>query len=113
MSAGPYFHDWANADKKSMLADFCEEESALDGAEVIVASYTYECYSGEAYVLFRRDGKLYEVHASHCSCYGLEDQWSPEETSAEEILFCLDRGTWGQDDGIADLIRAALTHKEG
>jgi hypothetical protein len=49
--------------------------------EVLIAIYTYEDYWGSAFVLFERDGKLYEVNGSHCSCYGLETQWEPEETS--------------------------------
>ncbi len=46
--------------------------------EVLFASYGQEqAYSGEAKVLFVRDGVLYEVVGSHCSCMGLEDQWEP------------------------------------
>lgn len=48
--------------------------------QFLVARYDQECYEGSAFVLFRKDGKLYEVHGSHCSCYGLEGQWAPEET---------------------------------
>ena len=59
---------------------------ALDGAEVLYAQYEYGNYSGEAYVLFERNGSLYEVFAAHCSCYGLEDQWDPEQVTAEFIL---------------------------
>jgi hypothetical protein len=37
-------------------------------------------------VIYEKDGQLYEVHGGHCSCYGLEGQWSPEETSKEYLL---------------------------
>jgi hypothetical protein len=47
--------------------------------EILYASYGG--YEGWAFVLFKRKGKLYEVTGSHCSCYGLEGQWEPEETS--------------------------------
>lgn len=40
---------------------------------------------GEAFVLFVEDNRLYEVHGSHCSCYGLEGQWEPEETLLEAL----------------------------
>ena len=49
--------------------------------ELLFASYGGGSYEGDATVVFRRDGKLYEVSGSHCSCYGLEGQWEPEETS--------------------------------
>jgi len=28
----------------------------------------------------------YDVDASHCSCYGFEGQWMPEEVTKEELL---------------------------
>ena len=49
--------------------------------EILFASYGGCSYAGDALVLFERDGKLFEVNGSHGSCYGLEGQWNPEETS--------------------------------
>lgn len=49
--------------------------------EILYASYECPPYEGYAFVLYERDGKLYEVNGSHCSCFGLEGQWKPEETS--------------------------------
>ena len=57
----------------------------LDECEILLASYMIEGYEGSAYVLYQKDGKLYEVFASHCSCMGLEGQWEPEETSVKAI----------------------------
>jgi len=48
--------------------------------EVLFAVYTYEEYSGSAFLIYERDGVLYEVHDAHCSCNGLEN-WNPEKTS--------------------------------
>jgi len=53
--------------------------------EIIVAWYAYGFYEGKAFVLFRRGGTLYEVNAWHCSCYELEGQWNPEETSVAAL----------------------------
>ncbi len=53
--------------------------------EILFASYGGGPYEGDAHVIYEKDGKLYEAHGSHCSCYGLEGQWSPEETSWEAI----------------------------
>lgn len=52
----------------------------LDDCEILFASYELGDYCGDAFVLFIHNNKLYEVNGSHCSCYGLEDQWQPEET---------------------------------
>lgn len=56
--------------------------------KILFAYYSYEDYSGDAFVLYfdRSDKKLYEVNGSHCSCYGLEDQWSPEEVVMPELI---------------------------
>lgn len=55
-------------------------------SEVLLAVYIQESYEGAAFVLYRRNGVLYEVNGSHCSCYGLEGQWKPEETSWAALL---------------------------
>lgn len=116
-----YLNDWSETGRDGMLSDFGIGAAALEGAEVLVASYTYEDYSGDAYVLFRRDGKLWEVHGGHCSCYGLSEsdyygdsttQWQPEETTAEAILARVERGTWGEEGKVADHVRAALQQAE-
>jgi hypothetical protein len=65
----------------SSVADLDREFATTTGlseGDVLLAYYGYESYSGEAFVLFQRDGILYEVNGSHCSCHGLEDQWKPE-----------------------------------
>lgn len=54
-----------------------------EGINILFASYGEDNYSGNAFVLFEKDGKLYEVNGSHCSCYGLEGQFEPEETTLE------------------------------
>lgn len=118
MSEPAYLNDWADGGQEEMLRDFGIAADALEGAEVLVASYTYEDYSGDAYVLFRRDGKLWEVHGEHCSCYGLSEQdysgnttsqWEPEEATPEAILHRINKGTWGEEGKVASSIRAALT----
>lgn len=64
---------------KRILAD-------LEGAEILFAEYEQGGYEGDSTVIYRKFGRLYETNGSHCSCYGLEDQWSPEETTVEAIL---------------------------
>lgn len=69
-----------------------------DGIEVLLASYTAASYEGDAFVLFRKDGKLYEVNASHCSCYGVEGQWKPEETNVISLRKRMDDGELGNNE---------------
>lgn len=58
----------------------------LEGCSIIYAEYENEYYEGSAFVIFEKDGKVFEVNGSHCSCYGLEGQWEPEETTVEALL---------------------------
>lgn len=81
-----FLNDWSDSGFNGMCNDFQIHGGALEGATILLASYTYENYSGAAFVLFEKDGTLFEVNGSHCSCYGLEDQWEPEETSEEALL---------------------------
>lgn len=73
-----YLNNWSS--REDMIADFwpdwAEQKRGveLDNTEVLLASYGTPDYEGYAFVLFLRDGKLWEVNASHCSCYGLEGQ---------------------------------------
>lgn len=86
--AGPIEH---------IKSDFEITDDELEGVEILLAFYTYEDYSGDAFVLFRKNGKLFEVNAGHCSCYGLEHQWEPEETIIESLEHRLNEGNLGVD----------------
>ena len=85
-------YDWSTSSNTPIMSD--EEKADI---EILLASYTYQDYSGSAFVLFRKksDGKLYEVNGSHCSCYGLEGQWLPEETNINELKHRLENGRMG------------------
>lgn len=107
-----YYHNWAergwkttwdsvnrrrideelSAGAETMCHDFRVPISVLDGCNVLFAAYTYGDYSGDAFVLYEKDGKLFEVNGGHCSCYGLEDQWEPEEVPKEALLYRLRKG---------------------
>jgi hypothetical protein len=76
--------NWGNVEE--MLKDFDVSADAVKDATILFAQYDYIDYEGFAFVLFKRDGFLYEVNGSHCSCYGLEGQWDPEETFPEALL---------------------------
>lgn len=78
---------------------------------ILIAYYGDESYEGNAYVLFMKGSKLYEVCAGHCSCFGLEGQWDPEETSWDVIDTYVDEGSlpymWGLEGSeIAGILRS-------
>lgn len=79
----PFQGGFSNID--DVCNNFDVEKSVLDGAEILLADYEYGNYEGSALVIYRQGGKLWEVHGGHCSCYGLEGQWSPEETTIEYL----------------------------
>ena len=118
-----YLHDWSDFDGmvesfRDYGADVAEHARLFEGVEVLLASYSYEDYSGLAFVLFRKGGELFEVNGSHCSCYGLEDQWEPEPTTVAALTHRLDQGQLGNghyDGGgtFADELRAVLDAMDG
>lgn len=71
--------------KEDVINSYSAPADSLDNVEMLLAWYGYGDYCGSSFVLFIKDGKLYEVNGSHCSCYGLEGQWSPEETSWDAL----------------------------
>ena len=100
-----FLHDWSN--REGVIYDFEEARwrdideqletlKAYQDINILFGSYTYVNYSGDAWVLFEQDGKLYEVSGGHCSCYGLEGQWTPDEVLLEELEHRLLEGTWGE-----------------
>lgn len=72
--------------------------------EILVAHYSGYGTDESDYEMWARvlfvdrsvtPNQLYEVHGSHCSCYGLEDQWSPEPVTIQDVLSDLRMGrTW-------------------
>lgn len=110
-----FLNDWGN--KKDILADFAGDRWKSDKEKekefieenkdinILFALYSYMDYDGYAWVLFEKDGKLYEVNGSHSSWYGLEGQWEPEEVSLRELEYRLIKGTWGEDDFKTELCK--------
>ena len=91
-----FMHDWAETQLEGLKEEFCITDEDLVGVEILLAYYDndHDTLTGLAYVLFKRDGLLWEVHASHCSCYGLVELWEPEETTIDAIEFRFIREPW-------------------
>lgn len=86
-----YLHDWSN--KQDLVKDFRTE--AINGYNILFASYSCANYSGDAFVLMEKDRALYEVNGNHCSCFGLEEQFEPERATLIDLRFRLDSGNFG------------------
>ena len=68
-------------------------EKLLD-TEVIIAVYERGTWDGNAMVAFQRNEKVFIVHGSHCSCYGLEGQFDVEEISLAALKHFFTDGTY-------------------
>jgi hypothetical protein len=103
-----YLNDWSESKEVGMCGDFQIEESVLDGLNILLATYTYEDCNGDAFVLFEKDGVLFEVNGCHCSCYDLEGQWEPEETTSEALLA---RPWYSYDDSFKSILERVLSER--
>lgn len=79
-----YFNDFD--DRADVIKNFEIKDSDLENANVLFASYGGGSYEGDAIVILTREDDVFEVHGSHCSCHGLEDQWDEEKTSWESLF---------------------------
>lgn len=70
---------------EDIIDQFNAPKGALDNCKVLLAWYGSGSYDGCAFVLYKNNGKLFEVNGSHCSCNGLEGQWYPEKTTWEAL----------------------------
>ena len=96
---------------EDMCASFRIDQDMLSGVKILVACYDEWDYEGHAFVLYESEGRLFEVNAGHCSCYGLEDQWEPEETSWQALKFRLENGSsyfGGAREHLIDLIPSGV-----
>lgn len=78
-----FFGSWS--DQRDMERDFGISGQLGSDIEILFADYEEGCYEGNAVVVFRQDGKLFYVGASHCSCYDLEGQWEGDEVYEEQL----------------------------
>jgi len=78
-------HLYGFGDQADVLRAFREPAAALDGAELLYACDESHNFSSRAAIVFRKDGQLYLVCGSHCSCHGYEGQWMAEPTTVEAL----------------------------
>ena len=111
-SQGVFLNEWCESGLESLKEQFCIANHTLEGVEILLASYSRNPFCGEAFVLFRKNGVLYEVNASHNSTDGIEGQWEPEDTLVEALRYRLENGRLGSAAGginvFADELRFLL-----
>lgn len=86
----PMFLDLFEDGKSQIASEFDYPIEELNKLHFIYAWYDCQSYSGDAYLLFIKDDKVYEIVAGHCSCYGLEGQFEPEEIPLEVLYHRLE-----------------------
>jgi len=93
------FSSWEDVQR-----EYSMNESEPD--EVLLAYYSYEDYSGSSVVIFRLGDKFFYQTGGHCSCYGLEGQWGPEEFENKEnfVKFLEMLKPYDAADGIRSVI---------
>jgi hypothetical protein len=100
------FSDWFD-----VQVAFRTDESEPE--RVIFAQYDVDGYDGSAWVIYRNGDKIYAVSGGHCSCYGLEGQWDPEEYTAEQFVAAYEKGSWYRDlpQNVIDEIKSYMENK--
>jgi hypothetical protein len=71
-----------------------------DNLHIFMSVYTYEDYSGDAWLVGYDTDKesFFMVTGGHCSCYGLEGQWDVEDYTREQLIELFGRMVENYDD---------------
>lgn len=110
------FQDYESEDefRETLLDEYKAAQEDVDFvATLIIAMSDSQPYEDTSlFVFLGTDGKLYEVHGSHCSCYGYEGQWLPEETTFEALAArrYISEHWLGENASILSLISAELSN---
>lgn len=76
------------------MSDFEVKESEVSTAVPLFAAYDIDGCEGSATVVYIDKGKFWLVAGSHCSCYGLEGQWEPEDMPYEALVHLAVKGNY-------------------
>ncbi|MCG8428695.1 MAG: hypothetical protein MI754_15175 [Chromatiales bacterium] len=97
--SGLFLNDWQGKDARVLIERFAITRRDLGDVEILLASYSSDAFCGEAFVLFKKGDRLYEVNASHDSSDGMVGQWEPEETMVAALRYRLENGHLGSPEG--------------
>jgi hypothetical protein len=106
--------------KLHLVNEYEAEADVVNDLEILIGYESvgsWGCDSSSFFLLRDKDGKLFEVHGSHCSCYGFEGQFTLEETTIEALKFRINESynhsvfyTGGYDDHEKENIQAATDY---
>lgn len=72
-----------------VMENYIAKKEDIEKYEFLIAYESvgsWGCDSSSFFLLKDKiTGKIFENHGSHCSCYGFEGQWTPEETTVEYL----------------------------
>jgi len=71
---------------QDIIYNYQIERMIIDEYQIIIAILNNYGYEEDSYFLLEKNGRLYENFGSHCSCYGFENQFNPEETQIEYLM---------------------------
>ena len=97
--------------KKHIVSSYEADEKEVEKYEILIAYESvgsWGCDSSSWFLLKEKaTGKLFETYGSHCSCYGFEGQFEPEETTVEYLQsdkFYLSCGGYDNSDGENEIL---------
>lgn len=106
-----FLEDLANMNeeeiRKHLAYEYEAKQEEIDRFDILIAYESvgsWGCDSSSFFLLRDRvTGELFENHGSHCSCYGFEGQFEPEETTVEYLKsdnFYFSTGGYDSNDRI-------------
>jgi hypothetical protein len=89
--------------REGLIDEWKAVPTFLNNFQILIAYQSvgdYGCDSSAFYLLrHKRSKELFIVHGSHCSCYGFEEQFTPELTNLKYLqsdMFSLDTGGYDE-----------------
>ena len=77
--------------KQHIVGHYKASQEEVDKFEISIAYESvgsWGCDSSSFFLLRNKEtSELFEVHGSHCSCYGFEGQFNPEYTIVEALKY--------------------------
>jgi hypothetical protein len=105
-----FYGDFEN--EEDVFQNFSVSDADREGVGIFFAVYDTPPYEGYALVIFVRNGKFYVVEGSHCSCYGLEGQWTPDEVDLRVLFHMAQNAEGGLFNDYSGEILKALERLE-
>lgn len=94
------FWDWADVEREFSYYDPLVNRPLTNmppasEPEKVFAVYDNAGCEGDALVIFSDGDEYGVVEGSHCSCYGLEDQWKPTWFPKDALAGMVQRASYG------------------